>query len=195
MKPFLIVYATREGHTRLIAQHMAEYLRERSVAVDLYDARDSANAPRLNRYAGVLLAASLHLARHEPEMQRFIERERNTLAELPTAFLSVSLSAAGAQDPARAPEYRLRVLRELRKCAESLFDKTEWRPGQTEYVAGALMYTHYNPIVRWVMKRIARKEGASTDTAHDHVYTDWKALDRFVDGFVESLEPEILAAS
>ena len=195
MKPLLIVYATREGHTRLIAQHMAECLRKRSLAVDLFDARDNENPPRLDRYAGVVLAASLHLARHEPEMQRFIERERNALATLPTAFLSVSLSAVGAQDPTRAPEYRLRVLRELRKCTDALFDKTQWRPGQTEYVPGALMYTHYNPLVRWVMKRIARKEGASTDTAHDHVYTDWKALDRFVEGFVESLEPEILAAS
>jgi len=194
MKPILIVYATREGHTRLIAQHIAEFLRERDFDVELHDARDSKTRPRVGGFSGVVLAASLHLGKHEPEMRVFIERERSVLATLPTLFLSVSLSAAGAQDTTRAAEYRKRVFAELEKCAGALFDKTRWRPGHTEFVAGALMYTHYNPLVRWVMKRIAQKEGASTDTAHDHIYTDWPALDRVILDFVRTLEPELRAA-
>lgn len=194
MKPILIVYATREGHTRLIAQHIAEFLRERDFEVELHDARDTATRPRVGGFSGVFLAASLHLAKHEPEMRAFIERERSVLATLPTLFLSVSLSAAGAQDTTRAAEHRKRVTGELKKCTEALFDKTGWRPGRTEFVAGALMYTHYNPLVRWIMKRIAHKEGASIDTAHDHVYTDWPALDRVVLEFVRGLEPEMRAA-
>jgi len=195
MKPILIVYATREGHTRLIARHIAELLRERDIDVELHDARDSSTRPRVGGFSGVFLAASLHLTKHEPEMRAFIERERSVLATLPTVFLSVSLSAAGAQDTTRAAEYRKRVYAELNKCTDALFDKTRWRPGRTEFVAGALMYTHYNPLVRWVMKRIAQKEGASVDTAHDHVYTDWQALDRMALEFVRTLEPEIRVAS
>lgn len=194
MRPILIVYATREGHTRLIAQHIAEFLRQRHLSVELHDARDTESRPRLSEFSAVLLAASLHLAKHEKEMQRFIERERSMLLTLPTAFLSVSLSAAGAQDTSRPLERRQQVLRELNKCTDALFDRTQWRPGHTEFVAGALMYTHYNPLIRWVMQRIAQKEGASTDTTHDHVYTDWQALDGFVNGFVSSLDPAMRAA-
>ncbi|HEY6728292.1 MAG TPA: flavodoxin domain-containing protein [Polyangiaceae bacterium] len=193
MKPILIVYATREGHTRLVAQHIAEFLRERRFPVELYDARD-ADRPRLDGFSAVLLAASLHLAKHEKEMEQFIARERRVLATLPSAFLSVSLSATAAHDSTRALEHRLQTLRELERCSERLFEKARWRPGQTEFVAGALMYTHYNPLVRWVMKRIARKEGASTDTTRDHVLTDWPALDRFVERFVASFAPELRAA-
>jgi menaquinone-dependent protoporphyrinogen oxidase len=194
MRPILIVYATREGHTRLIAQHIAQFLREREFSVELYDARDSGNQPKVDRFSAVLLAASLHLAKHEKELQRFIERQRSVLEILPTAFLSVSLSAAAAQDPARAPEQRQQALRDVERCANALFDNTGWRPNATECVAGALMYTQYNPLIRWVMKRIAQKEGASTDTTRDHVLTDWPALDRFVEGFVWSLAPQLRAA-
>ena len=193
MKPILIVYATREGHTRLIAEHIAAFLRSRGSAVELYDARDTETRPRVGGFSGVLLAASLHLGKHEKEMQHFIERERSVLATLPTAFLSVSLSAAGAQDTTRAAEQRLQVVRELTRCTDALFEKTQWQPGRTEFVAGALMYTRYNPLVRWIMQRIARKEGASVDTRHDHVFTDWPALDRFAENFARSLEPEFRA--
>ena len=46
-------------------------------------------------------------------------------------------------------------------------------------VAGALAYSHYNLLVRFIMKRIARSAGADTDTSHDYEYTDWADLDRF----------------
>jgi len=40
-------------------------------------------------------------------------------------------------------------------------------------IAGAILYTRYNWFICWAMKRIARKEGGSTDTTRDHDYTDW----------------------
>jgi menaquinone-dependent protoporphyrinogen oxidase len=42
------------------------------------------------------------------------------------------------------------------------------------------------------MKRIARKSGGSTDTSRDHDYTDWAALDLFVQEFVEAIFPSAL---
>lgn len=195
MTSILIVYATRDGHTRLIAQHVARRLDKLGYLVELYDTRDTDTKPLIAQFSGVLLAAPLHMAKHKKEMRQFIERERDGLALRPTAFLSVSLSAAGAQDSSRPAEYRERVLRELEKCTQQLFEKTRWYPGRTEFVAGALMYTRYNPLVRWVMRRIAKKEGASTDTAHDHVFTDWKALDGFVDDFVATIGPAVAVAS
>lgn len=195
MTSILIVYATRDGHTRLVAQHLAKRFNKLGYFVELYDARDTATKPRVAQFSGIVLAASLRMAKHHKEMRQFIEREREWLAVRPTAFLSVSLSAAGAQDASRPAEYRERVTLELEKCTDQLYAKTRWRPGRTEFVAGALMYTRYNPLLRWVMQRIARKEGASTNTREDHVFTDWNALDRFVDDFVATIEPAVAVAS
>lgn len=194
MKPILIVYATREGHTRHIAEHLREALNARGLSAEAFDAR-AADVPDLSQYSAAILAASLHMGQHEKEMARFIERERAALEQLPSAFLSVSLSATGAQDERRPSEYRASVTRELEKISNELFEKTGWHPARHAFVAGALMYTKYNVLVRWVMKRIARKEGASTDTTRDHVYTDWDALDRFVEEFLRTLEPVAAAGS
>jgi menaquinone-dependent protoporphyrinogen oxidase len=58
--------------------------------------------------------------------------------------------------------------------------ETGWRPARVLPVAGALAYSQYNFIVRFVMKRIARKAGAPTDTSRDYEFTDWATLDRFI---------------
>ena len=55
-------------------------------------------------------------------------------------------------------------------------------------VAGALMYSRYNGLVRWAMRRIARPTLGDTDPKRDYVYTDWDALDRFVVEFLGELE-------
>jgi menaquinone-dependent protoporphyrinogen oxidase len=58
--------------------------------------------------------------------------------------------------------------------------ETGWTPARALAVAGALAYSQYNFLVRFVMKRIARRAGAPTDTSHDYEFTDWATLDRFL---------------
>lgn len=65
--------------------------------------------------------------------------------------------------------------------------ETHWQPDLVETFAGAVKYTQYNFLTRYVMKLITRREGGSTDTAHDHEYTDWDAVARFTRHFLEAL--------
>ena len=60
---------------------------------------------------------------------------------------------------------------------------TGWRPTVTKPVAGALLYSRYNPFKRWMMKRIVQKGGGDTDTSRDYEYTDWDDLRAFADEF------------
>jgi menaquinone-dependent protoporphyrinogen oxidase len=45
-------------------------------------------------------------------------------------------------------------------------------------------FTKYNPFIRFVLRRIARAKGLSTDVSRDHEYTDWEQVDRFARAFV-----------
>jgi menaquinone-dependent protoporphyrinogen oxidase len=47
-------------------------------------------------------------------------------------------------------------------------------------VAGALMYSKYNFLLKWIMKRIARKAGFDGPATRDYEFTNWPAVDRFV---------------
>jgi menaquinone-dependent protoporphyrinogen oxidase len=102
----------------------------------------------------------------------FAREHRARLAQMPCAFFSVCLAAASQKEAER---------RAAQALPEKFFAASGWRPRLTATFAGALRYTRYNWLIRFVMKRIARAEGASTDTSRDHEYTDWKAVTAFAE--------------
>ena len=184
MKPILVLYATREGHTRRIAEHIAATIRSRGYSADVADAAELPPDFSMDAYDAAILAASVHQEKHEKEMASFVKRFRDELECMRTIFLSVSLSEAGAQDLTATPEHRAEAAADVRKMIDAFLHETGWHPSKVHGVAGALSYTKYNSLVRFVMKRIARAQGASTDTSRDHDLTDWEALDHIVDEVV-----------
>jgi len=194
MKPVGMFYATREGQTKRIAEHIAGNLRRRGFDVDV---RNLADKPELDlcAYSAVVLAASVHIGRHEPEMRTFVKQHLAQLDALPAAFLSVTLSEAGAERMTATEEERAWFAADVQKVIDAFFEETGWHPNRVKPVAGALLYTKYNFLVRFIMKRIARKTGGGTDTARDYEYTNWAALDRFVDEFCLEISPAQLLLS
>lgn len=66
---------------------------------------------------------------------------------------------------------------------ERFFRETEWRPTVSLPVAGALPYSKFGFFKRLLMKRVVAGQGGPTDTTRDYVFTDWDALERFVEAF------------
>ena len=85
------------------------------------------------------------------------------------------------------PEKRARFSADVQKVIDKFTEDTGWRPARVKPVAGALLYSKYNPLVRFVMKRIAKEAGGTTNTSRDYEYTDWVTLDHFVDELVDEL--------
>jgi menaquinone-dependent protoporphyrinogen oxidase len=187
MKPIVVLYATREGHTRRIAEHLAATLRARGHAASARDVSMFGEVLTPDDYKAVILAASVHLGKHEPEMIAFVRRHREELERVPSAFLSVSLSAATAEDETRPAAARAEADAAVHKALDTFAKETGWHPSRAKAVAGALLYTQYGVLVRFVMKMIAKRAGHATDTSRDYVYTDWRALDRFLDEVAEPL--------
>lgn len=181
MKPYAILYATREGHTERIARRLEETLWKRGLPCNLVAVRHLADGFQLSDYQGAILAASVHAQKHEQEMIDFVKHYREELEKLPTVFLSVSLSEAGAEDPDAPPERREKAAADVQRMIDQFLNETHWHPSKIRAVAGALLYTKYNFLVRFVMKRIASASGGGADTSRDYDYTDWAALDRMVD--------------
>lgn len=192
VNPILIVYATREGHTKRIVEYVAEKIRLRGISVTVLDARKLPSEFCLSHYSGVVIAASVHIGKHEKEISHFVKCHQADLNQMLTAFISVSLSQAGAQDEQATLESRAKAAEDVKRMTETFLAESQWRPTATQPVAGALMYKKYNFLVRLVMKRIARKTGASTDTSRDHVFTKWQDLDDFVGTFLGRIGPNVI---
>ena len=191
MKPVLVLYATREGHTRKIADHVAATILGRGDEVDVVDVVHPPAAFDLTRYAGAVLAASLHMGRHEREMVAFVRAHRAELERMPTAFLSVSLAEAGVEDATAPFDKRAKAAEDVKRTVDLFCAQTGFHPMRVWPVAGALRYTQYGVILKMVMRMIARRAGENTDTSRDHEYTDWKGLDRFVTTMAAEIEQAV----
>jgi menaquinone-dependent protoporphyrinogen oxidase len=181
-----VFYATKEGQTRRIAEHVGNCLRDRGVSIEVRDV-EKTNPDGLTGYTGVVLAASVHAGRHEKAMVKFVKKNRHTLERIPHAFLTVSLSQAGVERSTATPDERARFTADVQKMLDEFVRVTGWRPNKVIPVAGALLYTKYNFLVRFIMKRISSRAGGATDTTRDYEYTDWSALDRCAAEFASML--------
>jgi menaquinone-dependent protoporphyrinogen oxidase len=178
MSRILLLYATTEGQTALIAERIAHALRERDNNVELLPADAAKPDLDLTAYDAVMVGASIHYGHHPAYLHQLIRRQREALAALPCAFFSVSLSAGGPRPkPAAAQRYLDKFMR-----------KTGWRPQLTASFAGALKYSLYGPIKRRVMIVFMTLGGGETDTSRDYEYTDWDAVERFAHTYAQSLK-------
>lgn len=168
-----IFYATKEGQTQRIAERLAGRLRARGL-----DSRAiaivSAEAAQVDwsRVRAAVVGASLHMRKYQAEAVEFARLHHRELSAVASMFVSVSLAAASKNaDSVDA----------ARRLAEKFATDTGWRPLRISSLAGRLAYTRYPWLVRLIMRRIARKEGASTDTSRDHEYTNWATVERLAD--------------
>jgi menaquinone-dependent protoporphyrinogen oxidase len=196
MKRLLIIYATREGHTHRVIERLAQTLRSRGIFVEVANALELQGQLDLRTYEGVILAGSVHLGRHEPELIRFVTLHRATLQQLPTAFISVSASQATVESTSATRKQREEANARI-EAAFALFEnQTGWTPRRKLAVAGAILYRVYGPVLRFIMRTIARTRGNPTDVARNHVLTNWSALDRFAEDFArEPLSERSIARS
>lgn len=189
MKSIVVLYATREGHSRLIAERVAAALRTQGFLVDVRNLKDDAAPIKVGVHSAAIFAGSVHAGSHERELVKFVKTHRDELDLLPTALISVSLSQAGAEMLEASPQARTRSANDVQKTIDKFVEDTGWHPRWIEPVAGALVYSKYNPLVKLIMRQIAKKAGAGTDTSRDYVYTDWDGLDRFCKDLALWLSP------
>lgn len=173
----LIVYGTTEGQTRKISQWIAERVKEMGHDVELHDSTSLPAVLNIDTYDAVIVGASVHQHRYQSSLIHFVKEHLQLLQAKPSAFLSVSLASVLEEDRDEAQGY-----------VDQFLMETGWRPTRTELVAGALIYTKYDFFKRQIMKLIVWKGGGPTDASQDYEFTDWDALLRFIDSFVEMAE-------
>jgi menaquinone-dependent protoporphyrinogen oxidase len=175
-----VFFATREGQAERVAQRVARDLRERNLHVDIIDVKDVRGSIDWCAYNAAFVIASVHAGHHEKEMIAFVRHYRDELDERHAPFLSLTLSQAGAELPGNTLVQRETARGDALKMITGFMKDTGWHPEHTMPVAGALMYSKYNFIVKWVMKRIAHKAGFDGPANRDYEFTNWPAVDRFV---------------
>lgn len=165
----LIVYASSEGQTKKICSFLAGEIRQQGAEATLIEAGKAKQVSK--DYDLVIVAASIHIGSYQKAITKFIKSNLEMLEDQPSSFISVSLTAAGKN---------AKDLADLENITKTYLQKLNWQPDHILQVAGALRYTKYNFFIKYIMKRIARKNVGATDTSRDYEYTDWQQLKDFV---------------
>ena len=175
MSRILLVYASHFGQTATIAARLRDRLVDRGHAVDMFNI--DVVPPPPDRYDAVILGSRVEVGKHAKPLLEYIRAHREGLARIPTAFFSVSMSAAG-KPPASDPNGYLRLT----------FADLKWTPTVSTAFGGALQYRRYNWITRAVMKAISKRGGHPTDTSKNYFFTDFNDVIDFADRFAWHLD-------
>src|SRR5512133_3497694 len=146
MARILVVYGSTYGQTGKIVRRIDRELVRRGHEVSVYQGDQLPPELNLGSHDAFLVAASVISGKHQRCIREFVRRHADQLNAAPSAFISVSGSAADSPDLARAG-------------AESFLHQTSWHPTLVQCFAGALAYTQYRWWLRWIMKRISRSHG------------------------------------
>ncbi|MFU8867481.1 flavodoxin domain-containing protein [Natronococcus sp.] len=181
MARVLICYGTSEGQTATVAERMGDVVDGEGHDVILAHLKHPPGELEPDSYDGIVVGASIHGGSHQRYVGSFVRDHLETLNRRPSAFFSVSLTAAHDDPDERAPAAEL---------LEEFLDETGWNPDGTLAVAGALKYSEYGLLKRFVMRRIAGRASGDTDTSRDYEYTDWEDVEAFAREFTTLLRAD-----
>ena len=176
MSNVIIVYDTKYGQTQRIAEYIGDVARAHRHHAEVVRVGE-ASAPEGAKCVVVL--SPVFAGKHMGTIRRFVVRHHDALNRHASAFFSVCGAAESTMPAERA---------RAQQVAFDFVARTPWHPQVVAAVGGAMDYPRYNPILRFVLKFIAKRNGGPTDTSRRHELTNWKAVERATLELLTSLD-------
>lgn len=172
----LIAYGSTEGHTRKIANHINSLVGENGHSSVVYDCGGFDPKPEINEFDAIIVAGSVHQELHQPHVAEFVRENLSVLNSKPAAFISVSLSISFPEGKPEAEKY-----------ISGFIEESGWQPQHVHMAAGAIRFLEYDYFKRLTIEHIVLQGNKMPDKqAGNPEYTDWNALDAFVEEFVNA---------
>ena len=163
-----LYFATRDGQSRRIAEHISRQLAAANVLASPQDAAE-ARVADLSGASVVVLVAAIRYGRHLPEAERFLTVYQSLSSPPPLALASVNLVA---RKPAKTTVAGNPYLRKL-------IARHRLAPIVAVAFAGRLDYQHYGWLDRQIIRFIMLLTGGPTASDTCIEYTSWSTVDKF----------------
>ncbi len=178
-----LYYATRDGQSRRIAEHIFGRLAESETLSPPKDLAVTPPVPEdLSAASVIVLVAAVRYGKHLPEADRFLTAYRSLASPPPLALASVNLTA---RKPAKTTATGNAYLRKL-------IARHRLAPALAVAFAGRLDYRRYGWLDRQIIRFIMLLTRGPTDPDTNVEYTSWPAVDEFAARIAELQSGAIL---
>lgn len=173
MEKSVIIYASVDGQTRKICDHITEILRSENQNVELISVSDFRE--NLADYQKIILASSIRYGKHHPQIEALIDQNYSLLNTKKSVFISVNLVARKAEkSQADTNPYVIKFLQ-----------KIKWKPTEVEVFAGRLNYKMYSFFDKMMIRLIMLITKGPTDPKTEIEYTNWENVTAFAKRFAK----------
>jgi menaquinone-dependent protoporphyrinogen oxidase len=162
-----IVYSTTDGQTLKICQRIAEYLENSGFKTDVIEI--SSFDKTISDYSKLIIGASIRYGKHNKKVTEFIQKHKNELEQIDTAFFSVNLVARKSE----------KNTFDSNPYVRKFFNKLDWKPKIIDVFAGRLDYGSYSFVDRFMIKLIMRMTKGPTKSEKPIEFTDWDRVKDF----------------
>ena len=182
--PVLFVFASRDGHTRKMAQRMADVLFSLDCESCVCDLATGTPDPQTVANAStIVLLAPVRYGYALPAMRKFIARHKNLIDNRRLALVNINLTA-------RKPN---KNQPQTNPYMKKWMKKQKLKPDLAAVFAGCLDYPRYNPFDRFMIRFIMRITGGPCDGKCVVDYTDWDKVDAFAVSIVDMCRARLAA--
>lgn len=164
---FGILYATVDGQTLKICNHIKDVLIEKGNTVELFSIEDFDK--KIADFDKFVIGSSIRYGKHNSKIIEFIHKHKHELNKTENAFFSVNLVA-------RKPE---RATPETNPYFIKFIETIHWIPKTAAVFAGKLDYQKYPFTDRLMIQLIMLLTKGPTDSKTKKEYTDWEKVKEF----------------
>mgnify|MGYP001180437991 CR=1 FL=1 len=163
----LIIYSSTDGHTKIICQKIINSLNDKDAATLV--SLDEVTKFDLSTFDKIIIGASIRYGKHDKQLYKFINANKNLLNQKYSIFFSVN--AVARKQKKNSPETNPYIKKFLKI--------SNWRPKKIGVFAGKVDYPNYNFFDKYIIKFIMFVTGGPTDTSKSYEFTDWSKVDDF----------------
>tara|TARA_B100001057_G_C22809736_1_gene934947 strand:+ start:1219 stop:1743 length:525 start_codon:yes stop_codon:yes gene_type:complete len=167
MHSTLIIYSTTDGQTKLICEKIKKSLisSEQTKIVSLKEVHRES----LESFDKIVIGASIRYGKHNKNVYKFIEANKNILQTKISAFFTVNVVA-------RKPN---KDLPETNPYMQKFIKISNWTPTKLGVFAGKIDYPKYKFFDKQIIRFIMFITKGPTNISKIYEFTNWKKVEEF----------------
>ena len=163
----LIIYSSTDGQTKAICERIKNFTKNNE-SIKLVSLKEATNI-NLQSFENIIIGASIRYGKHNKDLYKFINNNKETLEKRKSAFFSVNVVA-------RKPK---KNTPETNPYMQKFLKISNWKPNKLAVFAGKVDYLKYGFFDKYIIKLIMFITKGPTDTSKAYEFTDWSKVEDF----------------